>query len=40
MDDSVLLKKIKATLATVKVEYKEAERILKQFYHDSDVHNI
>ena len=33
-EDTVLLKKIKATVATVKVEYKEAERILKQFYHD------
>lgn len=36
MDDTVLLKKIKATLETVKVEYKEAERVLKQFYHDPD----
>ncbi|CAD6581343.1 MAG: hypothetical protein ASARMPREDX12_000436 [Alectoria sarmentosa] len=36
MEDTVLLKKIKATVATVKVEYKEAERILKQFYHDPD----
>ena len=36
MDETTLLKKIKTTLATVKVEYKEAERILKQFYHDPD----
>ncbi|KAF6221549.1 hypothetical protein HO133_002405 [Letharia lupina] len=36
MEDTVLLKKIKATVATVKVEYKEAERILKQFYHDPE----
>ncbi|KAL9135315.1 MAG: hypothetical protein Q9175_003491 [Cornicularia normoerica] len=34
MEDTVLLKKIKATVVKVKVEYKEAERILKQFYHD------
>lgn len=33
-EDTVLLKKIKATVATVKVEYNEAERIFKQFYHD------
>ena len=38
MEDTLLLKKIKATVATVKVEYKEAERILKQFYHDPDAH--
>lgn len=36
MDDLLLLKKIRATVATVKLEYKEAERILKQFYHDPD----
>ncbi|KAL9065638.1 MAG: hypothetical protein Q9161_008082 [Pseudevernia consocians] len=36
MEDVVLLKKIKATVATVKVEYQEAERILKQFYHDHE----
>ena len=36
MDDTALLKNIKATLETVKVEYKEAERVLKQFYHDPD----
>lgn len=40
MEDMVLLKKIKATVATVKVEYKEAERILKQFYHDPDARTI
>lgn len=38
MGTEELLKKIKATVATVKVEYKEAERILKQFYHDPDAH--
>ena len=37
MADAVLLEKIKGTVATVKVEYKEAERVLKQFYHDPDV---
>ena len=36
MEDMVLLKNIKVTVATVKVEYKEAERILKQFYHDHE----
>ena len=37
MTDTVLLEKIKLTVATVKVEYKEAERVLKRFYHDADV---
>ena len=36
MADAALLEKIKGTVATVKVEYKEAERVLKQFYHDPD----
>ena len=40
VEDTVLLKKIRATVATVKVEYKEAERILRQFYHDPDAHNV
>ena len=34
VDDTEILKIVKETLQIVKVEYKEAERILKKFYHD------
>lgn len=34
VDDGEILKLIKETLQVVKVDYKEAEKILKKFYHD------
>jgi len=34
-DDKEILRLIKGTLQVVKVEYKEAEKILKKFYHDA-----
>jgi len=35
LDDREILRLIKETLRVVKVEYKEAEKILKKFYHDA-----
>ncbi len=35
MDDQGCLDKISGTLVTVKAEYKEAEKMLKRFYHDT-----
>ena len=38
-DDAKYLSLVKSTLDVVKAEYKEAERILRQFYRDSEVHS-
>ena len=38
-DDAKYLSLIKSTLDVVKAEYKEAERILRQFYRDPDIHS-
>ncbi len=35
-DDASLLSLIRSTLEVVKVDYGEAERVLKRFYHDSE----
>jgi osomolarity two-component system phosphorelay intermediate protein YPD1 len=37
LDDASLLARIKETIAAVKVEYAEAEKKLKVFYHDPSV---
>ena len=36
VDDALCLHRIKTTLAKVKVEYAEVEKVLKHFYHDSN----
>ena len=38
-DDTKFLALIRSTLDIVKVEYTEAERILRQFYKDPDMHS-